>query len=234
MAAIPVEYARVPSYAALLPEKDAASAPEESPSETKRRFSFDALSASLGAPRVPEGTSSHTRTASGSQSSYSLANLFVSSAINLPTDKGESSPRGPTHALLSTRDPLSIPITTTNFRKFVGKVGFIFWTMDRVEEIIMWRKGWKYTSSWIVLFAALCTPAFDCSEIITLLILASRLRASTEPNGPESCNHLRHADELPCPTSTCLEAGPFRLCSYCRPLCISICSTAYSSTCCGR
>ena len=58
--------------------------------------------------------------------------------------------------LLSTKDPLSIPITTVNFRRFVAKVGPIFWLQDRIEEIVMWRKGWKYTAVWMCAYTFLC------------------------------------------------------------------------------
>ncbi|KAG5220939.1 integral peroxisomal membrane peroxin-domain-containing protein [Salix suchowensis] len=54
--------------------------------------------------------------------------------------------------LMSKKDPLSIPITTVNFRRFVARVGAVFWLQDRVEEIVMWRKGWKYTATWVAAY----------------------------------------------------------------------------------
>lgn len=158
MAAIPLDYAPVPYFAVLLPQKDTRAALDQSASEPKQGFSLEALNSSVNASGPSEARGSHNRNASAQQNSFSFTNMLINSALNLPSTQGEVSPRGPAHALLSSRDPLSIPITTTNFRRFVGKVGFIFWLMDRAEEIIMWRKGWKYTSSWIVLFAALCEP----------------------------------------------------------------------------
>jgi len=58
--------------------------------------------------------------------------------------------------LLSTRDPLSIPITTVNFRRFVSKSGPVFWLQDRLEEVVMWRKGNRYTAVWMGVYAFLC------------------------------------------------------------------------------
>ncbi|KAG1841911.1 integral peroxisomal membrane peroxin-domain-containing protein [Suillus subalutaceus] len=72
---------------------------------------------------------------------------------SIPTS---ASPRKSSTALLSTRDPLSIPITTVNFRRFVARVGPVFWLQDRVEEVLMWRCGWKYTGVWIASYAFLC------------------------------------------------------------------------------
>ena len=60
---------------------------------------------------------------------------------------------------MSTRDPLSIPITTVNFRRFVSKSGPVFWLQDRVEEVVMWRRGNRYTAVWMGVYAFLCALA---------------------------------------------------------------------------
>jgi hypothetical protein len=57
---------------------------------------------------------------------------------------------------MSTKDPLSLPTTTTNFRRFVGKCGPVFWFQDRVEEIFTWKKGWKVTTAWMAAYSFLC------------------------------------------------------------------------------
>ncbi|KAI0754717.1 integral peroxisomal membrane peroxin-domain-containing protein [Daedaleopsis nitida] len=89
-----------------------------------------------------------------------LTSMLLSSALQLPAN-APSAPRtyGSTKGaprLLSTRDPLSIPITTVNFRRFVAKAGPIFWLQDRIEEIVLWKKGWKYTSVWMAAYAFIC------------------------------------------------------------------------------
>lgn len=57
--------------------------------------------------------------------------------------------------LLSTRDPLSVHTTTVNFRRFVSRVGPLFWLQDRIEEIVTW-KGWKGTVMWMIAYSFLC------------------------------------------------------------------------------
>ncbi|KAG2155853.1 integral peroxisomal membrane peroxin-domain-containing protein [Suillus bovinus] len=85
----------------------------------------------------------------------SLSTLLLNTSFpaSIPTS---ASPRKSSTTLLSTRDPLSIPITTVNFRRFVARVGPVFWLQDRVEEVLMWRCGWKYTGVWIAIYAFLC------------------------------------------------------------------------------
>ncbi|KAF9564199.1 hypothetical protein CPC08DRAFT_734571 [Agrocybe pediades] len=58
--------------------------------------------------------------------------------------------------LLSSRDPLSLPIMTTNFKRFVSIVGPVFWLQDRIEEIVLWKKGWQRTSAWMAAYALIC------------------------------------------------------------------------------
>lgn len=58
--------------------------------------------------------------------------------------------------LLSTRDPLSIHITSINFKRFVAKAGPVFWVQDRIEEVLTWKKGWKRTVTWMAAYAFLC------------------------------------------------------------------------------
>lgn len=166
-----LEYAVIPDYAALLPSKDESSEAAPERPTTARRFSLDALSSSLTSGSLAEKSTptspdakAHTRKpslsgAGQSQTSY-LTSLLISSAMNIPASQSGSSPRGPSHILMSTRDPLSIPITTTNSRRFVSRAGFIFWTLDRGEEVIMWRKGWKYTAAWIVAYVSICEHTY--------------------------------------------------------------------------
>ena len=56
----------------------------------------------------------------------------------------------------NTREPLSITTTTINFKRFIVKSGLVFWFLDQVEEVVMWRKGWKVTGVWMASYAFLC------------------------------------------------------------------------------
>ncbi|KAH7107211.1 Peroxin/Dysferlin domain-containing protein [Auriculariales sp. MPI-PUGE-AT-0066] len=58
--------------------------------------------------------------------------------------------------LMSSGTPLSIPTTTFNFTRFVSRAGPVFWIQDRVEEIVMWRKGNAYTAAWLAAYAFIC------------------------------------------------------------------------------
>ncbi|KAF8918151.1 integral peroxisomal membrane peroxin-domain-containing protein [Mucidula mucida] len=87
-----------------------------------------------------------------------LPNLLMSSVPSAPQN-ATGSPRakkGDKVPLMSAKDPLSIPIMSVNFRRFVSKVGAVFWMQDRVEEIVMWRRGWKVTTTWMAAYAFLC------------------------------------------------------------------------------
>lgn len=84
-----------------------------------------------------------------------LPTLLLASTAGITTSGNPPGQRG-SGTLLSTRDPLSIPITTVNFRRFVSKVGPIFWLQDRIEEILMWKRGWKATTVWMAAYAFFC------------------------------------------------------------------------------
>ncbi|KAG1732390.1 integral peroxisomal membrane peroxin-domain-containing protein [Suillus paluster] len=113
---------------------------------TKISTSLPSSSSSPAPPPTTSTTFSPTK---------SLSTLLLSSSFpaSIPAS---ATPRKSSTALLSTRDPLSIPITTVNFRRFVARVGCVFWLQDRLEEVLMWRRGWKYTGVWITAYAFLC------------------------------------------------------------------------------
>ncbi len=84
-----------------------------------------------------------------------LPSLLLTSSLQLSTNPFNENPRNVSQ-LMSTRDPLSVPITTVNFRRFISKIGPLFWLQDSVEEIITWRKGWKVTVLWMAVYCFLC------------------------------------------------------------------------------
>ncbi|KAF8216739.1 integral peroxisomal membrane peroxin-domain-containing protein [Mycena galopus ATCC 62051] len=87
-----------------------------------------------------------------------IPQLLLSSLPSNPPQQGPSNPRAKQqlNALLSSRDPLSVPILTVNFKRFIERVGPIFWLQDRIEEIVLWKRGWKVTSAWIAAYAFFC------------------------------------------------------------------------------
>jgi hypothetical protein len=157
----PLSYVEIPAYARQLEDSDSPSGSPIIEAEQPRKLprimtSFphsDALSAATASPRMSEAP------LSPKQSTFNIPALLLSSA--LPSGPVQSDPKHTAGQgkLLSSKDPLSIPITTTNFRRFVGKIGPVFWFQDRVEEIITWKKGWKVTCVWMAAYAFLC----ECS-----------------------------------------------------------------------
>ena len=84
-----------------------------------------------------------------------FTHVLLSSALQIP-NLPESFPRDGGR-LLSAREPLAIQTTTVNFRRFVARSGPVFWLQDRIEEVIMWKKGWSVTCVWMAIYAFLCS-----------------------------------------------------------------------------
>ena len=113
---------------------------------------------STAIPTVPGESSSALTSAqpsSPTRQTLSISNLLLSSNLHLPHPP-PASPRDGVR-LMSTREPLSLQVTTVNFRRFVSKSGPIFWVQDRIEEILMWRKGGKVTLTWMAMYIFLCS-----------------------------------------------------------------------------
>ena len=151
-----MDYVEIPSYATRLrsdsPSTDLRPAPKIVTSLPRPEHSPVRSSSS------PASTQPMSPSRAGGSN---LTSILLTSALQLPANtpttprtygKAKDAPR-----LLSTRDPLSIPITTVNFRRFVARAGPIFWLQDRVEEIVLWKRSWKYTLVWMAAYAFLCT-----------------------------------------------------------------------------
>lgn len=107
---------------------------------------------------VPSSPSAST---SNLNPSSKFTNALLSSTLFLPTLPDTSNfSNNDQGRLLSNREPLSLPTTAVNFRRFVSRSGPIFWLQDRVEEIVMWKKGWKTTCAWMALYGLLCSRVF--------------------------------------------------------------------------
>ena len=85
---------------------------------------------------------------------FNLQHFLLSSSLHLPNPPPTPPSDG---ALLSTREPLSLQVTAVNFRRFVSKSGPVFWLQDRIEEVLMWKRGWKVTCIWMAIYTFLCT-----------------------------------------------------------------------------
>ncbi|KAG6824888.1 hypothetical protein H0H92_005519 [Tricholoma furcatifolium] len=94
-------------------------------------------------PSIPITTSPpSTLPTSPTNAAFSvIPQMLFSSAIPAsptPSKKGN---------LLTNKEALSIPITTANFKRFVAKSTSIWWMQDRVEEVVMWQRGWRVTGT---------------------------------------------------------------------------------------
>lgn len=102
----------------------------------------------------PRASLSSSPTSATPKLSYNISSALLAAGLHMPSPSA-ANPRK-TANLMSSKDPLSLPLTTTNFRRFAGKCGPIFWVEDRLEEIIMWRKGNMYTGAWMAAYAFIC------------------------------------------------------------------------------
>ena len=144
-----MDYVDIPPVANRLPPGDGRPTHPQPPTPASANPSCTPV------PFTEPATPSPTKTMFGN-----LPAMLLASTAGIPTSDNFSGQRdsGP---LVSTRDPLSIPIISVNFRRFVSKVGPLFWLQDRIEEILMWKRGWKVTTVWMAVYTFLCQSLFS-------------------------------------------------------------------------
>jgi len=140
------DYVDIPACATVLPP-EANNRPD-----TKVQTSPPPASHATDDPASPSSAQGNTPTRAVFKN---LPGLLLTSTLQIPTNALNENPRNVSQ-LLSTRDPLSVPTTTVNFRRFVSRVGPVFWLQDRIEEIVTWRKGWKVTVIWTIAYSFFC------------------------------------------------------------------------------
>jgi hypothetical protein len=136
------DYVHIPQYATIIPTTSTKVNSSLPPSS-------NAPEDSATSP-VPGNTPTPTRTVFGN-----LPGILVASSLQIPTNVLNPNPRNVSQ-LVSTRDPLSVPTTTVNFRRFISRIGPLFWLQDRIEEIVTWKKGWKVTVLWMMAYSFIC------------------------------------------------------------------------------
>lgn len=94
--------------------------------------------------------------------------------------------------LLSSKDPLSLPIMTNNFKRFVANVGPVFWMQDRIEEIMFWRRGWRRTTSWMALYTFLCSLVY-CFTRHLIELMDFRLLSPDDSFNASCHSHWHHS-----------------------------------------
>ncbi|KAJ3918603.1 integral peroxisomal membrane peroxin-domain-containing protein [Lentinula edodes] len=104
--------------------------------------------------------------------------------------------------LLSNKDPLSIQITSVNFKRFIERVGPVFWLQDRFEEIVFWRRGWKVTGTWLAVYCFLCyipRLVFLLPHVIFIAIILASVHYPLYKPPPPS---VSFSDHTPAATPT--------------------------------
>jgi len=141
-----IDYVDIPACATVVPSE------VKSRQDTRVQTSLPPAShANDDAPSPSSAqASTPTRTVFGN-----LPGLLLTSSLQISTHITSENPRNVSQ-LLSTRGPLSVPTTTVNFRRFVSRIGPVFWLQDRIEEIVTWKKGWKATVIWMIAYSFLC------------------------------------------------------------------------------
>ena len=138
-----MDYVQIPSYARRIDDDHVPS------KETKI-----ATRPPKSEPTTVSPPSPTTVPQSPTKQPFNISSAILAAGISIPSPSSRTTRKAP--QLLSTREPLSLPTTTTHFRRFAAKSGPIFWFQDRVEEIIMWKKGWKVTTAWMMAYAFIC------------------------------------------------------------------------------
>jgi hypothetical protein len=162
-----LEYVDIPACATLLPSR----------SDIKVQTSFPPTSNTAATDDQASPTTAQvTRTVLGNIPSLLLASI--------PSNNSTENLRNVVQ-LMSTRDPLSVPITTVNFRRFISRLGPVFWLQDRVEEIITWRKDWKVTVLWMAIYSFLCQLDLLCTGYEHNTVTPRRLLPPIDPSTPK-------------------------------------------------
>ncbi|CUA77932.1 hypothetical protein RSOLAG22IIIB_12909 [Rhizoctonia solani] len=209
-------YITIPANATVLPTKP-SEAPESyfSQSPTRENTSPLSVRTTLESMQLKSSAQSVTSPTSGMPQSPIRASSFSIPSILLAATT-QSIPTAPTSPreildsngkLLSNRDSLSIQITTANFRRFVSRSGPVFWFQDRVEEIILWKRGWCYTASWGCAYAFLCIYPRILLILPQLTLLAIMLiNYPGTPSRPPSSPSTRGASHSPTRSTPQLQA----------------------------
>ncbi|KAF9077471.1 hypothetical protein BDP27DRAFT_1311099 [Rhodocollybia butyracea] len=204
-----LDYISVPSCASRLQNQRRPSTPENFRHETNDVRPAPKLRISLPHPPPDslQGPTSPLKSFAANSAFNLLPQVLLSSSLplgSIPADSANPKRFRNIHqepvALLSNKDPLSIQVTSLNFKRFVERVGPVFWLQDRIEEIVCWRKGWKVTGTWLAAYGFLCyfpRLVFILPNLILVaVILASVYRPAYKPAPPSvTFSHPQHTGQ---------------------------------------
>ena len=141
-----MDYVSIPSYATRLDSQHTSLASRNSPKVASAPPKSDYSTVSPPSPAQQPQTPT--------KQPFNIPSAILGSGLSFPSPSPRTKRNAPD--LLSTREQLSLPTTTANFRRFASKSGPVFWLQDRIEEVVMWKKGWKVTVAWMSAYAFIC------------------------------------------------------------------------------
>ncbi|KAK1926478.1 integral peroxisomal membrane peroxin-domain-containing protein [Papiliotrema laurentii] len=162
--AIPITPVAVAKAAAPEPKPTASFPPAPAAAPPSRKFS------------VPTTASLSTNV-----SDMLLSSLLPPNLPKIPQTNKAGGPGRP-RELSTQREALSLPLVSNNFRRFVTKVGPVFWLQDRVEEVLFWRKPkwtWAYLIVWT--FIAFNPRILLLLPSATLILVLIHIHEKTHP-----------------------------------------------------
>ncbi|KAL7418607.1 hypothetical protein Q5752_007065 [Cryptotrichosporon argae] len=115
-------------------------------------------------PSIPAMPS--TGSVASNVSDLVLSSLLPPNLPKLPAPHANRRHEAGVRELSTRKEALGVNVMSNNFRRFVTRVGPLFWLQDRVEEVLFWRKP-KWT--WLWMFAW----TFVCFNPRALLVLPS-------------------------------------------------------------
>ncbi|ORX34478.1 hypothetical protein BD324DRAFT_636086 [Kockovaella imperatae] len=123
------------------------------PEGARRHPSFPPSSSTVPPPAPRKFGIPSTSSITSNVSDMLLSSLLPPNLPKLPGGGGGGGggKQGPgvPRELSTRKEALSLPLISNNFRRFVTKVGPVFWLQDRIEEVLFWRKP-RWTWAWIM------------------------------------------------------------------------------------
>ena len=136
------DYVSIPSYATQIDEQAHTASPKIATNPPKSEQSSVAPSSPAQTPQTP------------TKQPFNIPSAILSAGITMPSPSPRTTRNAPN--MLSTREALSLPAVTSHFRRFAAKSGPLWWFIDRIEEVLLWKKGWKVTAAWMAAYSFIC------------------------------------------------------------------------------
>ncbi|KAL0240300.1 hypothetical protein I308_106550 [Cryptococcus tetragattii IND107] len=158
----------VPPSAILIPSPSAVDiSASPTSSNAKPHLPFPPSSAPRGKP-TSSTLGMSLPSLSSNVSDMLLSSLLPPNLPKLPSGGARGIDGGGPRQLTTQREALSVPLLSNNFRRFVTRVGPVFWLQDRIEEVLYWRKPvwtWAWILTWVFISTARVHPPSSTGEL---------------------------------------------------------------------